>query len=205
MYVGKAGSSVGTRSLQLSPSSPAFSTLPTTLVPDEQESEQARRAGSVQQTDGLAREALKFFFSPDGLLIREMVLDETCTAIDSISRDAARELVFQLGLDGAQIPLPLRALAPRLSDDDRKTVEGIRRLSSFLVSGGAGAGSDELDMRVLLSSSLRPENRQKLQQVIPILREFTPSIRSFGRSVVRRLIDKSSSRVLDGVSKAVFG
>jgi len=172
-------------------------------VLDEPEPEQTRRAGSSQQTDGLAREALKFFFSPDGLLIREMVLDETCTAIDSISRDAARELVFQLGLDGAQIPLPLRALAPRLSEDDRKTVEGIRRLSTFLVSGGAG--SDELDMRVLLSSSLRPENRQKLQQIIPILREFTPSIRSFGRSVVRRLIDKSSSRVLDGVSKAVFG
>lgn len=199
VYLGKAGSSVGSKSLQLLPTAAsAIETTTTSAAP-------TRRAGTTQQTENLTREAMRFFFSPEGELFRNMVLDETCTAIDSISRDAAREVVFQLGFDGAQIPSVLRAMAPRLSEDDKRVVAGIKRLSAFLVNGGAGADSAELDVGVLLSSTLKPENRQKLTQLAPVLREFSPAIRSFGRSVLRRLVDKASGRVLAGVSKAVFG
>ena len=201
VYLGKAGSSVGSKSLQLLPTAASVSEAPAISAA----APATRRAGTSQQTENLTREAMRFFFSPEGELFRNMVLDETSTAIDSISRDAAREIVFQLGFNGAQIPSVLRALAPRLSDDDKRVVAGIKRLSAFLVNGGEGADSAELDVGALLSSSLRPENRQKLTQLAPVLREFSPAIRSFGRSVLRRLVDKASGRVLAGVSKAVFG
>ena len=196
MFVGKAGSAKGTRSLQLSASS---------QQQQQQQPQPQAQAQAQTQADGLAREALKFFFSPEGLLFRNMVLDETCTAIDGLSRDAVRELVFQLGFDGAQIPAVFRALAPKLTAEDKKVVAGIRRLSAFLLNGSDGASGAQLDMNVLLSSSLRPENRQKLQQLVPVLREFAPSIRDFGQSVLRRLVDKASTRALQGVSQAVFG
>ena len=32
------------------------------------------------------RSALKFFFSPDGYLIREFILEETCNVVDALNR-----------------------------------------------------------------------------------------------------------------------
>lgn len=157
----------------------------------------------MQQTESVAREALRFFFSPEGVVFRDMILDETCSAIDSISRDAAREVVFQLGIERGQVPSLLRALAPKLSEEDRKVVAGIRRLAAFFVNGGSGDAP--LDVNAMLSSSLRPENRAKLQQLLPVLREFSPSIRSFGQQILRRLVDRATSRVLTASSKAIFG
>ena len=45
----------------------------------------------------MAREALKFFFrSDEGVLFRDIVVDEVSASIDALSRDAARELVIQI-------------------------------------------------------------------------------------------------------------
>jgi aarF domain-containing kinase len=203
--VGKAGAAAGTRSLNL-PSSGAAAVsaaVAAATQTDPASSAPLRRAGSAQQTESLAREALRFFFSPEGVVFRDMILDETCSAIDSISRDAAREVVFQLGIDRGQVPSLLRALAPKLSEQDRKVVAGIRRLASFLVTGGSGDAP--LDVNFMVSSSMRPENRAKFQQLLPVLREFSPSIRSFGQQILRRLVDRATSRVLTASSKAIFG
>ena len=40
----------------------------------------------------MTREALKFFFSDDGAVLREFVLDEISAGVDALSRDALREL-----------------------------------------------------------------------------------------------------------------
>jgi hypothetical protein len=39
-----------------------------------------------------------------GALIREFVLEEVCTSVDALSRDATRELLIALGLRGVPVP-----------------------------------------------------------------------------------------------------
>ena len=198
VFVGRAGESVGSRSLQSEQLSP---------------SAKEARQGSAQREEGLAREALKLFFSDDGLIFREMILDELTAAIDSLSRDAVREVVLQLGIPGQRIPPLLRALAPRLSETDRKVVDNIRKLSQFFIAssagGGAGGGqnwaSGEVDLGSLVTQAGKPENRRRLQQMGPLLREFAPGIRSFGQLVTRRLVEKTTNRLLQAGATAVFG
>ena len=152
----------------------------------------------------------KLFFSDDGLVFRDMVLDEVMAAIDSISRDAVREVVLQLGIPGQRIPSVLRALAPRLSDEDRKVVDNVRKLSQFFVASSSGNGGvdwaqTDLDIGMIVQQATKAENRRKLQQLVPLLQEFSPSIRQFGQLVMRRLVEKSTSRFLQAGATAVFG
>ena len=82
MYVGRGGDSVGTKrveavSLATSPASSRMST---------------RNSNS----NSAAREALKFFFSDEGALFREFLLDEVCDGVDALSREAARELFISI-------------------------------------------------------------------------------------------------------------
>ena len=37
-------------------------------------------------------------------MIREFVLEEVCTSVDALSRDATRELLIALGLRGVPVP-----------------------------------------------------------------------------------------------------
>lgn len=193
VFVGRAGESVGSRKLQA----------------DQLPSAREARQGSSEREEGLAREALKLFFSDDGLVFREMILDELTAAIDSLSRDAVREVVLQLGIPGQRIPPLLRALAPRLSDGDRKVVDNIRKLSQFFVASSNGGGqnwaTEEVDLASLVAQAGKAENRRRLQQLAPLLREFAPGIRSFGQLVTRRLVEKTTSRLLQAGATAVFG
>ena len=86
MYVGRGGDSVGTKrveavSLATSPSSSRMST---------------RNSNSNSNSNSAAREALKFFFSDEGALFREFLLDEVCDGVDALSREAARELFISI-------------------------------------------------------------------------------------------------------------
>ena len=65
------------------------------------------------------REALRFFFSPEGEVLREFMLEEIVTVVDASSRDAARELVRSIGLNNLPIPSFIKALSPALSEEDR--------------------------------------------------------------------------------------
>lgn len=71
-------------------------------------------------------------------------LGQVVTGVDALSRDALRTLALSVGLRGAAVPGPLRALAPKLSATDQKVVENIQRLLSFFLgdrssSGGGGS------------------------------------------------------------------
>jgi len=127
------------------------------------------------------REALRFFFSPEGKVFRDFMLEEIVIVVDASGRDAAQELVRSLGLGGLPVPSFLKALSPDLDDTDRQMVGQIRKLVQFLFGdfdGGAG-------------------NNQRLQELLPVVREYAPQLRDFGTLLVARLTEKSISRGLN--------
>lgn len=66
------------------------------------------------------REALRFFFGPEGEVFREFMLEEIVTVVDASSRQALQELVTRIGLNGVPVPSLFRALNPKLSEGDRR-------------------------------------------------------------------------------------
>jgi len=48
---------------------------------------------SINNEETVAREALKFFFSDEGILFRDILVDEVTASIDALSRYAAHKLV----------------------------------------------------------------------------------------------------------------
>lgn len=74
--------------------------------------------------DEKTREALRFFFGPEGETFREFMLEEIVTVVDASSRQALQELVRRIGLSGVPVPSLFRALNPKLSDDDRRVSLG---------------------------------------------------------------------------------
>ena len=52
---------------------------------------------------------------------------------DCLGRDAARELAFTVGLRGSNVPNLLKAVSPKLSDEDRKVVDNTNKLLAFLL------------------------------------------------------------------------
>lgn len=79
------------------------------------------------------REALRFFFSPEGDVFREFMLEEVVTVVDASSREVTQELAKSLGLNN--FPLPgsglLRALNPKLTEKDRKVSNGVQQTRLF--------------------------------------------------------------------------
>lgn len=73
-----------------------------------------------KQDEKTVREALRFFFSPEGDIFREFMLEEIVTVVDASGRDALRELARLLGLSNFPVPSFLRALNPDLSEQDRR-------------------------------------------------------------------------------------
>lgn len=125
------------------------------------------------------REALRFFFGPEGQVFREFMLEEIVTVADAMSRDALRELGRSVGLQNFPVPSLIRTMSPKLSENDRKMVKQIEQLVGFLFGDFDGAASTG-----------------RLRKLIPILREYAPQLREFGLLVVARLAEKNISRGL---------
>ena len=70
------------------------------------------------------REALRFFFGPEGEVFREFMLEEVVTVVDASSRSALQELIRRIGLRGVPVPSLLQALNPKLSEEDRRVSPG---------------------------------------------------------------------------------
>ena len=194
VYVGKGGDAVGTKKVNLAETATFASSSSSSSAPSE---------GSSDVT----KEALKFLFSNDGYLLRDFMLEETCNMVDALSRDAARELFIRLGVRGAAVPSIFRALAPKLTEKDKRTVDSIFKLLSFLIGDTPSSASDTSPSGIagVLSNARKPENRQKLAQLLPVLREFAPNMRAFGLQIVSRLAEKSTARVLRASADAIFG
>merc|ERR1711939_632697 len=135
-----------------------------------------------------AREALRFFFSPEGSPFREFLLEEIVTVVDASSREATQELARRLGLGNLPVPSFVRALSPEPSQEDRRMVKQIGTLVQFLtgdfesVLGGNGGGA---------------QTQARLRALIPVVREYGPQLQNFGRLLVARLTEKALSRSLN--------
>jgi aarF domain-containing kinase len=79
----------------------------------------ANEAVQLDKDETTVREALRFFFSPEGQVFRDFMLEELVTVVDASSRDAIQEITRNLGLGGIPVPSLFRALNPKLSEKDR--------------------------------------------------------------------------------------
>lgn len=159
-----------------------------------------------EQDEKTVREALRFFFSPEGQVFREFMLEEIVTVVDASSREALQELVRTFGLGNLPVPGLFRALNPRLSDQDKKTVQQIRKLVQFLLGDLEGAmapdGLENTNRNVgrlqraqqLFTTTARDD---RLRNLLPVLREYSPQLREFGTLLVARLTEKAISRGLN--------
>lgn len=93
------------------------------------------------------RDALRFFFSQEGQFFRDFLLDETVKGVDAVSREGLRQVATSIGFKGPWVPPVLKAMVPRLNDNDKKVVENVQKLLGFFLGVGsadmlgAGAGS----------------------------------------------------------------
>lgn len=141
------------------------------------------------QDESTVREALRFFFSPEGNVFREFMLEEVVTVVDASGRDAAQELVRSLGLNSLPVPSFVRALSPELSEQDRRMVDQIRKLVQFLLGDFDGSIG----------------NNQRLREMVPVVREYSPQLREFGTLLAARLTEKSISRGLNWATTQLSG
>jgi len=125
------------------------------------------------------REALRFFFSPEGDVFRDFMMEEIVTVADALSRDSWRVLARDLGLRNVPTPSFIASISPPLSDNDRKMVDQIEQLVGFFLGD--------------FDSSA---NTARLRKLIPIVREFQKPLRQFGLLLVARLTEKNLSRGL---------
>ena len=142
----------------------------------------------TEQDERTVREALRFFFSPEGSNFREFMLEEIVTVVDASGRDAAQELARTLGLNNLPVPSFVRALNPNLTESDKKMVQEIRKLIQFLFGNFEGVS-----------------NNERLSQLIPVVQEYAPQLREVGTLLVGRLTEKSISRGLSFVSTQLAG
>ena len=190
VYVGTAGEALGTRKVLVNNDD-----MVSGLVQRRRETDKSTTTiPNTNKDKSVARDALKFFFNDDGAVIREFVLDEICNGVDAISRDAVRELIIRLNIRSSTIPPIFRAMAPKLTEDDRKIVDSVTKLITFL-SG---------DFSLVAGSSDPSSRLQSLQSLLPTLREFAPNMRSFGLQIVSRLVEKSTSRLLRATADQIF-
>ena len=125
-------------------------------------------ANSNNRGNNGVRQALKFFFSEEGDLLREFLLDEISNGLDALSRDALRDLLLRLGLLSSTAgvirqELPgaglaqwwLTALSPELTPQDRQRVDGLMRLVTFFAGDSSSSSSLLFD-----SSSDKGSNQQ---------------------------------------------
>lgn len=195
VFVGRAGDSVGTKALESSSSSSAIITAVSSPM----------SASAAPATDS-ARAALKFFFSDDGDLFRELILDEISGGIDALSRDVINELLFRVvGGSRAGLPSIVRAFIPPLSPNEQQSVEAMAKLLKFLMNDVAGSGGSSNNVQELIAMSQRQITRENFRRWLPVFREFAPNIRQFALVVVNKLVEKGTSRVLRASSDAIFG
>lgn len=143
--------------------------------------------------------------------------------MDALSRDALRELIIRLGIPNNRIPLLFQAMAPRLDNREKKLVNSLIRLVTFLTGNTNVASNDVMDvkssssddnnidvvanfidsltprsvMNRILSTSRSPAVREKLVALAPLFVEFRPSIQDFSFQLIRKLTNKGLKRLLD--------
>ena len=148
--------------------------------------------GQSQRDQQTVREALRFFFSPEGGVFREFILEEIVSFVDAAGREAGEEILMTLGLKNVRMPSLVRALSPSLSAKDKRSVQQMRKLSQFLLGDFEGALSSSGD-------GLQRSSR-RLRSLLPVIREYSPQLREFATLLGVRLSEKTLSRGLNWAS-----
>merc|ERR1711862_292897 len=134
-------------------------------------------------------EALSFFFSQEGDVLREFLLEEVVTVVDASSRQAVQELTRTLGFGNFPVPSLFRALNPELTEQDKRMVQQIGKLVQFFFGDFEGA--------LQLSDDKNGRTSERLRKLTPVLREYAPQLRDFGTLLVARLTEKNLARGLN--------
>lgn len=224
-FVGKAGDSVGTQVLKEN-TAIGYAGSRFELNANRNDNDNNNNDDNNKAENEVTREALKFFFSDDGAVLREFVLDEISAGVDALSRDALRELVTRLGVRQSGVTRFIspsqkaffKTLAPKLSEKDRNVVDSLEQLVVFFTSSEQGGSQDGLGLSILTRgnngnilqtmTSTNAEGRLargRAVELLRVLREYAPSMQSFGLAVAARLVEKATSRLLRASSDAVFG
>lgn len=207
VYVGKGGDSLGTRKISSSRElalqytetekfqASSELTKPMGLIIDTEEEKEA-----LGLSDDALRESLKFFFSDEGFLFREFVLEELTSGVDAISRDAAREIVMQLGIPGDRVPSVFKLIAPKLNEEDRKVVDSVVKLVRFFLGEDVSNPDISFGMKQSeFSGNSNPNNRDNRNDIVKasakqhsVTRDLLRSLRP--RNVANTLLNASSDR-----------
>lgn len=197
IYVGKAGDTVGSQTVDLSSRDDDVADGKFKL--SEQSSVPISQEVKDEQDQETVREALRFFFSPEGDVFREFIVEEVVVVVDALGRDAIRDLGRRLGLNNLPIPSLFKALAPTLSKNDKATVEQIQKLVQFLLGDFEGAINNGSNESIPSFGGVQRSqgSNERLRKLIPVLREYSPQLRNFGTTLVARLNEKALSRALN--------
>merc|ERR1719424_1948604 len=166
-----------------------------------------------EMTASSAREALGFFFSDDGQVFRDFLVEEVVAAADALSREALQNLILTApgrALDRLPQPGFVRsfnrevrdALAPKPTESDEKVLSSIRRLLDFFLGDLDAAGTDPSpppnSNSPAVLRSLVPDQAARARAValLPILRENQQDMRAFGLTIVGRLAELQTGRAL---------
>ncbi|EOD20485.1 hypothetical protein EMIHUDRAFT_427260, partial [Emiliania huxleyi CCMP1516] len=165
----------------------------------------------AQAQASTAREAVGFFFSDDGQVFRDFLVDEVVAAADALSREALQNLILTApgrALDRLPQPRFVRAfnrevrdaLAPKPTESDEKVLSSIRRLLDFFLGDLDAAGTDPPpnSNSPAVLRSLVPDQAARARAValLPILRENQQDMRAFGLTIVGRLAELQTGRAL---------
>jgi aarF domain-containing kinase len=79
-----------------------------------------KRREQSEKDERTVREALRFFFSPEGNVFRSFITEEAVNFVDASGQEASEELLKTLGLANL-LPMSsfFRAMSPTLSSEDK--------------------------------------------------------------------------------------
>ncbi|KAF3789536.1 Uncharacterized protein EJ110_NYTH17988 [Nymphaea thermarum] len=134
------------------------------------------------------RAALAFLLSEKGNFFREFILDEIVKGIDAVSRDQLVQIAAAFGIQGSAPifgmfptfgPLKPRVMLPRITEEDKVSLNNVQMIVKFLTSGTSATRTIGQEVNVL----------HVAQELLPVL----PSISA---RVLPEVINRLSSRVM---------
>ncbi len=162
-----------------------------------------RQEGQTERDEKTVREALRFFFSPEGNVFREFILEEIVSFVDASGREASEEVLMALGLNNLPMPSLFRALSPKLNSNEKNQNKQMRKLAQFLLGDfeGALAPSNSISFSSLsgVNDNLQ-QSSQRVRKILPVVREYSPQLREFATLLGVRLSEKIVSRGLNWAS-----
>jgi len=186
--LGTAGDFTGSQKVELQD--------PSIMMTEQFGKNNNQKQASITQSrrdEQTTREALRFFFSPEGDVFREFMLEEIAAAVDALSREATRELAVRIGIRNLPVPSLFRYLSPELSPQEERTIGELRILVDFLFGNFDGPMGDN-------GTKANNNYNQRLRQLIPVVREYAPQLQQFGTLLLARLTEKAISRGLNWAS-----